>query len=324
MYANVKNFQRMVYYFNLLCLELAIDKSSPAMVQLLLKYGARPNYLKEPVSCNAITATAVGGNSRFYEMPLDQAKKKGNAKVIALLKQRGAKSASCANRTVVKTKKPPKQKITNQKSARKLSNADYKKLLGYFSFNLNQKEFKGESGEFQSLIIPVSPAMRQLVLQHEKSEPTPNSPSAAQLARCGWMAARVEIDVNRATSEWVMTTKGGGYCETSKPHDGKPKTFWLVQQKTTGKPAVLASGRGHSVEFYTAKNKKTPLRGVVAVVEDGKLGMLEYTRCFKKLKKSANAYKFMDESATKYVLLTMANTTMPEEIDMSDGSPCLK
>ena len=211
-----------------------------------------------------------------------------------------------------------------QTSARKLSDADYKKLLNYFSVNLSQKEFKGESGEFQSLIVPVSPVMRQLVLQHEKYEPTPNSPSATQLARCGWMAVRVEIDVNRATSEWLVTTKGGGYCETSKPHDGKPKTFWLVQQKSAGKPFVLASGRGHSVGFHYTKNKKTPLRGVEAVVEDGKPGMLEYTRCFKKLKKSGNTYKFMDESATKYVLLTMANTTMPEELDMSKGSPCLK
>lgn len=73
-------------------LELAIKQNAPEIVKCLLKYGARPNYLDGHVSCNKILATASGGNTRFYEMPLDQAYKVGNNEVIALLKIAGAKS----------------------------------------------------------------------------------------------------------------------------------------------------------------------------------------------------------------------------------------
>jgi ankyrin repeat protein len=75
-------------------LEQAINGDSALLVQLLLQYGARPNYLQEPVSCNTLVASASGGNSRFYQMPLDQAYKKGNSDIIHLLEQAGAKSIS--------------------------------------------------------------------------------------------------------------------------------------------------------------------------------------------------------------------------------------
>jgi ankyrin repeat protein len=75
-------------------LEQAINGDSVLLVQLLLQYGARPNYLQEPVSCNTLLATASGGNSLFYQMPLDQAYKKGNSDIIHLLEQAGAKSTS--------------------------------------------------------------------------------------------------------------------------------------------------------------------------------------------------------------------------------------
>ena len=73
-------------------LEQAIQTNSIAMLSLLLQYGANVNYLAEPVSCNRILASANGGNMRFYEMPLDHAYKKGNAEIITLLEQAGAKS----------------------------------------------------------------------------------------------------------------------------------------------------------------------------------------------------------------------------------------
>ncbi len=79
-------------------LEQAINGDSVPLVQLLLQYGARPNYLQEPVSCNTLVATASGGNSRFYQMPLDQAYKKGNSDIIHLLEQAGAKSISLCSR----------------------------------------------------------------------------------------------------------------------------------------------------------------------------------------------------------------------------------
>lgn len=73
-------------------LELAIKQNAPEIVKCLLEYGARPNYLEGHVSCNKILATASGGNTRFYEMPLDQAYKIGNNEMITLLKTAGAKS----------------------------------------------------------------------------------------------------------------------------------------------------------------------------------------------------------------------------------------
>jgi ankyrin repeat protein len=79
-------------------LEQAINGDSVLLVQLLLQYGARPNYLQEPVSCNTLVATARGGNSHFYQMPLDQAHKKGNSDIINLLEQAGAKSISMCSR----------------------------------------------------------------------------------------------------------------------------------------------------------------------------------------------------------------------------------
>ena len=79
-------------------LEKAIEKNSTSMVHLLLKHGARPNYLKGDVSCNVILATASSGETRFDEMPLDDARKKGNTEIIKLLKQAGAKSFSDCTR----------------------------------------------------------------------------------------------------------------------------------------------------------------------------------------------------------------------------------
>lgn len=97
-----------------------------------------------------------------------------------------------------------------------------------------------------------------------------------------------------------------------------------MQQKAGKKPFVFSSGRAHSVRFGFTKNIKNGLRYIKAVVEDGKPGNFEYTRCFKALKKSGNTYKFMDESATKFTLYVMGNVTIPEIVDMTKGSPCLK
>lgn len=73
-------------------LEQAIGNNSLAMVNLLLAYGAHVNYLAEPVSCNTLLANANAGDIRFYEMPLDHAYKQGNAAIITVLEQAGAKS----------------------------------------------------------------------------------------------------------------------------------------------------------------------------------------------------------------------------------------
>jgi hypothetical protein len=301
-------------------LELAINKNSVAMVRLLLKYGARPNYLKKPVSCNVITATAAGGNAQFFEMPLDSAKKNGNATIISLLKQAGAKSASCANKasslTKVKTKTAGKQRaLATSKSLA------YKTMMSTYYFPLAKKEFNERTKE---VVVAVPTGMRQLVLQYEKSQPTPHSPTASQLARCGLMAARMELDAIRTSHEWLITTKGGGYCGLPKPSKGKPKTFWIVQQKAGNKPVVFASGRAHSVSVLKKDNKTDRIRDIRATVEDGKEGTLEYIRCSKKLKKLGGTYVFTDETAERYIFYPMANTTLPKSIDMDKGSPCLK
>jgi ankyrin repeat protein len=75
-------------------LEQAIQNDSIAMVTLLIQHGAKVNYLAEPVSCNAILANANGGNIRFYDMPLDLARQKGNLDIITLLEKAGAKSTT--------------------------------------------------------------------------------------------------------------------------------------------------------------------------------------------------------------------------------------
>ena len=73
----------------------AIEENNPAMLRLLLQHGAQPNRLEIGTdSCNTLLAQASFGDTRFYELPLDIARKKGNKTIIDLLIQSGAKSAS--------------------------------------------------------------------------------------------------------------------------------------------------------------------------------------------------------------------------------------
>ncbi len=76
-------------------LVIAINKGDNSMVRLLLKHGAQPNYLDiGTASCNRLLAQASAGETRFYNLPLDIARKKGKQNIVRLLTQYGAKSAS--------------------------------------------------------------------------------------------------------------------------------------------------------------------------------------------------------------------------------------
>lgn len=81
-------------------LVIAIKKGDSAMLRLLLKHGAQPNYLDVgTASCNRIRAKTSAGETRFYTLPLDIARKKRKQNIVRLLIQYGAKSAfDCLNR----------------------------------------------------------------------------------------------------------------------------------------------------------------------------------------------------------------------------------
>jgi len=74
---------------------IAIKKGDSSMLRLLLKHGAQPNYLATGTdSCNRLLDLASAGDTRFYTLPLDIARKKGKQNIVRLLEQHGAKSAA--------------------------------------------------------------------------------------------------------------------------------------------------------------------------------------------------------------------------------------
>jgi len=76
-------------------LVIAINNGDSSMLRLLLKHGAQPNYLEVgTASCNRLLAQASSGDTRFYNLPLDIARKKGKQNIVSILTQHGAKSAS--------------------------------------------------------------------------------------------------------------------------------------------------------------------------------------------------------------------------------------
>jgi hypothetical protein len=92
--------------------------------------------------------------------------------------------------------------------------------------------------------IPVSqnPLLRQVILSTSRGK---------VLTSCQFPALRIELDGNKNTSDWLVTTKGkGARCAADSRY------FWIIQQDGSSPAKILLSSRGRSVGVSRPKNAR--------------------------------------------------------------------
>ncbi len=62
---------------------------------------------------------------------------------------------------------------------------------------------------------------------------------------CQFVAARVELDRNIETAEWLATTKGYGKCNPAKRDT--PRNYWVIQQDNNQSGKSLLEGRAYKI-----------------------------------------------------------------------------
>ena len=83
--------------------------------------------------------------------------------------------------------------------------------------------------------VSSNPLLRQTIV---------STPRGKVLTACQFRALRIELDGKKATTDWLVTTKGkGARC------DGDTRYFWIIQQgnDSTASAQILLKGRASSV-----------------------------------------------------------------------------
>lgn len=129
---------------------------------------------------------------------------------------------------------------TNATSLPRLSDADTSKLFQK-GVRIYLNEISKGRRTFSKKPVKVfkNPLIRKVVLSTNRGK---------ELTNCQFLALRIEVDSKKATSDWLVTTKGKGRCS------GHEQYFWIIQQEKAEQAKVLLASRGSYINVHKVKN----------------------------------------------------------------------
>ena len=105
--------------------------------------------------------------------------------------------------------------------------------VSYYDNKLGRKRWKLIKKPLQ---VIQADFIRQSVLKTSRGQSMKN---------CQFVAARVELDRNIETAEWLATTKGSRKCSPAKKDI--PRNYWLIQQDNNQSGKSLLDGRAYNI-----------------------------------------------------------------------------
>ena len=106
--------------------------------------------------------------------------------------------------------------------------------VSYYDKKLGRNQWKQIKKPLQ---VIQTDFIRQAILETNRGQGVKN---------CQFVAARVELDRNIETAEWLATTKGSGKCNPAKKD--VPRNYWVIQQDNNQSGKSLLDGRAYSIQ----------------------------------------------------------------------------
>ena len=198
------------------------------------------------VLSTVVFSASLSACSTFYPRLSSQFK---GASQVPASPQKKAPQVKVMPRKVLK--KTSKRKPATTNYLLHLNDADTARLYKKNTNAIVTEIVKGKTSVYKNgdyIDVPLktlrSPVFRKAILA---------TPRGKGLTSCQFIGLQIELDGKKQTSDWIVTTKGKGKCNSRS--NGDPRYFWIIQQDKVAPADILLAGRASSV-MLTGQSKK--------------------------------------------------------------------